>query len=159
MHPGAFMDRLMKERTFHHGALLIPTWWNWQDGWTALRQGPCSSREGKHQPGFLLRHVCLTLFSQWRQWFNSLERQREWVCVSERSVCPQKHACFHLQVNINNPFCHQGMFVMAKRWKEFSTAAAALLGEAAGQHFTTCHHSLPKRHLATNLQSCCCPFF
>lgn len=40
----------------------------------------------------------------------------EWVgvCVSARSVCPQKRACFHLQVNINNTFCHQGMFVKAK---------------------------------------------
>lgn len=118
MHPGAFMVRLMKEWTFHPGASLIPAWWNWQDRLTALKQGPCSSGEEKHQAGSLLHHVCLTPFSQWWQWFSILKawnaRVSGCVCVSERSVCPQKRACFHLQVNINNTFCHQGMFVKAK---------------------------------------------
>ena len=36
------------------------------------------------------------------------------VCVCERAVCPQNPFCFHLQVNINNTFCHQGMFVMSR---------------------------------------------
>lgn len=164
MHLGSIMDKLMS-------AFILGLSWSQLDR-TGRIDGQlwgkvlCSSRGGKHQPSSLLCHVCLTPFSQWRQWFSSLNAWKHhsmWsasVCVyvSERSVCPQEHACFHLQVNINNTFCHQGMFAMAQGWREFNAAAAALLGKAAGQHFTTCHHSLPKRHLATNLQSCCCPF-
>lgn len=82
----------------------------------------------------------------------------KWVCVrQEGSVSPEQHPCFHLQVNVNNTFCHQGMFVMSGRWRGFSAAAAALLRTTAGQRFTTCHYSLPEWHCAMNLQSGCCP--
>lgn len=144
------------------GPFLLGLCWSQPDG-TGRMDGQhwgkvlCSSREGKRQAVSLLHHVCLTPFSQWRQWFSSLnawnamEREGVCVCQRERSVCPQKHARLYLQVNINNTFCHRGMFVMAKRWREFNAAAAVLLGKAAGQHFTTCHRSLPKRHRATNI--------
>lgn len=150
-----------ENRPYLLGLCWSPSWWNWQDGWTALRQGPLFF-QAREASGRLLIAPCLPNpfsangDSDLVAWTPGTAH-RVSVCANERSVCPQKHACFHLQVNINNTFCHQGMFVMAKGWREFN--AAALLGKAAGQHFTTCHHSLPKRHLATNLQKLLLPFF